>query len=88
MTSLRLDFDYQAIGDLALRSDAVRQLVADTAERMGENLSGEVGAENVVVTHAGKSRARSYVRRTGRTAAQDEVVDGALSRTLRGGASG
>ena len=81
--SLRLELDKLKIGELALRSDGVRDLVNETTTRMGAKLEAELGEEDVVVvTNAGISRARGYVRRLD----GGEVVDGRLSRILHGGA--
>lgn len=82
MNSIRLKLDRTALGNLALRSDGVRNLVEEEGSRRAYMLGAEVGDENVATNMGGDSRARYTIRRL--EALQREAKDGALSRALHG----
>lgn len=80
--SMRLELNRVAIGELALRSDGVRQIVGQKTAEMAQQMASAIGEENVSSHVAGVSRARGYVRRL--DGASAEAVDGRLARILRG----
>lgn len=82
--SIRFDWNKPNIGALALRSEGVKNLVAQVTAEKASQLQTEVGEENVSSFVGGRTRARGYVRRLGGDAMIDEVVDGRLARILRG----
>ena len=83
MPSLRLEFNKSAIGELALRSREVRNLVGETGASMAVGLGADIGEENVSFHEGGISRARAYVRRL--DGISEEALDGRLARILRSG---
>ena len=82
MPSLRLEFNRQALGDLALRGNGIRSVVADVGAAIQSDAAADIEDEVTMVV-GGKGRARAYVRRTGSTGLANEGRDGALARALR-----
>lgn len=82
MTSLRLEFNRQALGDLALRGNGIRSVVADVGAAIQSDAAADIEDEVTMVV-GGKGRARAYVRRTGSAGLANEGRDGALARALR-----
>ena len=82
MSSLRLEFNRQALGDLALRGNCIRSVVADVGAAIQSDAAADIEDEVTMVV-GGKSRARAYVRRTGSAGLANEGRDGALARALR-----
>lgn len=82
MADFRLDLNNTAMGDLALRSEGVRNIVQQEGERRTQALVSAVGAENVDSYMGGDSRARYTIRRL--ESLQEEAKDGLLSKTLNG----
>lgn len=80
MTSVRLDFDRNALREVALTSPQVRAMIAAKADEIAASARSRTDDE-IVTAHAGKSRARSYVRRLGsgaRGEAQDRALGGSV----------
>ena len=82
MPSLRLEFNRQALGDLALRGNGIRSVVADVGAAIQSDAAADIEDEVAMVV-GGKGRARAYVRRTGSAGLANEGRDGALARALR-----
>ena len=82
MSSLRLEFNRQALGDLALRGNGIRSVVADVGAAIQSDAAADIEDEVTMVV-GGKGRARAYVRRTGSAGLANEGRDGALARALR-----
>lgn len=82
MPSLRLEFNRQALGDLALRGNGIRSVVADVGAAIQSDAASDIEDEVTMVV-GGKGRARAYVRRTGSAGLANEGRDGALARALR-----
>ena len=82
MSSLRLEFNRQALGDLALRGNGIRSVVADVGAAIQSDAAADIEDEVTMVV-GGKGRARAYVRRTGSEGLANEGRDGALARALR-----
>ena len=82
MPSLRLEFNRQALGDLALRGNGIRSAVADVGAAIQSDAAADIEDEVTMVV-GGKGRARAYVRRTGSAGLANEGRDGALARALR-----
>ena len=82
MSSLRLEFNRQALGDLALRGTGIRSVVADVGAAIQSDAAADIEDEVTMVV-GGKGRARAYVRRTGSAGLANEGRDGALARALR-----
>ena len=82
MPSLQLEFNRQALGDLALRGNGIRSVVADVGAAIHSDAASDIEDE-VTMAVGGKGRARAYVRRTGSKALANEGRDGALARALR-----
>lgn len=79
---IRLELDRQAIRQVALQSEGVRAAVRDIAEATAAR-ARSVTDDEIIVANAGRSRARSYVRRLGSGAA-GEAHDRALGRSIGG----
>lgn len=78
--SIRLKLNSSGTRQAALTSPEVRAAVAVVAEAIADSARGRTD-DPVTVTHAGRSRARSYVRRLGSGAA-GEADDRALGSSL------
>ena len=83
MTSFRFDHSRDGIREVALTSPEIRAMIAARAERIAAAARGKTGDE-IVTAHAGKSRARSYVRRLDSGAA-GEANDRALGSAIDSG---
>ena len=83
MTSIRFDFNRDAISHAALTSPEVRAEVKRRAEAIAERARGATD-DRIEVNEGGRSRARAYVVRLdgGATA---EAQDRALGRSVSGG---
>lgn len=84
-SSIRIDLNRDGIRAAALTSPQVRAMIAAKAEKVAEAARGHTDDE-IVTAHAGKSRARSYVRRLGSGAA-GEAKDRALGGSIDAGRS-
>ena len=82
MPSLLLEFNRQALGDLVLRGNGIRSVVADVGAAIQSDAAADIEDEVTMVV-GGKGRARAYVRRTGSAGLANEGRDGALARALR-----
>lgn len=83
MPTIRFDFDRNGIRAAALTSPGVRAAVSAAAHRMALAARSKTDDE-IAVADAGKSRARSYVRRLGSGAA-GEANDRALGSSIHAG---
>lgn len=81
MTDFKLKIDKRKFGDLFLRSDEVRRLVAQETERAAERVRSVTDDEIVTQAERGKVRARGYVTRLG-SGLTGEARDGALTKGL------
>lgn len=81
---VKLKLDRAGIREAALTSREVRAAVARAAEAIAAR-AASVTDDEIEVVHAGRSRARSYVRRVGADAAANEAHDRALGRAIGGG---
>lgn len=79
-TSVRFELNKAGIRAVALTSPEVRAAVHDVAQGVASRAAGKTDDE-IVVQDAGKSRARSYVRRLG-SGARGEAADRALGSSL------
>ena len=73
MPSLRLEFNRQALGDLALRGNGIRSVVADVGAAIQSDAAADIEDEVTRVV-GGKGRARASVRRTGSAGLANEVL--------------
>lgn len=85
MTRLRIELDRAAVRAAALTSEEVRAEIAARAERIADSARSKTD-DDIVTAHAGRSRARSYVRRLG-SGQQGEAKDRALGSSLDAGRS-
>lgn len=84
MSSIRIELDRAGVREAALTSQEVRDAVGQVAEKIAAAARGRT--ENLIeVTHAGKSRARSYVRMLGADAAAEEAKERILGSAIDAG---
>lgn len=86
MTKLRIELDRSGVREAALTSPEVRAAVAQVAEKMA-NAARSRTENKIEVTHAGRSRARSYVRMLGADAAAEEAKERILGSAIDAGRS-
>jgi hypothetical protein len=84
MAKVRIELDRPGVRLAALASRAVRAAVGDVAESMAAYARGRTENE-IEVTHAGRSRARSYVRMLGADAAAEEAKERILGSAIDAG---
>lgn len=84
MSTLRIKTSTTGIRSAALTSPAVRAAVSAVAERMAATVRAQYADGEVVVINGGRSRARSYVRMLGPSAAEAESKYRYLGRALAG----
>lgn len=80
----KIDLDRAGVRAAALTSPEVRAAIAETAERMATAARSRTDNE-IVVTNAGRSRARSYVRMLGPDAERTEARDRILGTAIDAG---
>lgn len=86
MAKMRIELDRAGVREAALTSPEVRAAVGQVAEKMAAAARGRT--ENIIeVIHAGKSRARSYVRMLGADAAREEAKERILGSAIDAGRS-
>lgn len=82
MKRVALTLNKAGVRDAALTSPGVRSAVAAVAEGIAARARAKTDNE-IITVHAGKSRARSYVRMLGDTAAADEARDRILGGSVQ-----
>jgi hypothetical protein len=86
MARVKIELDRGGVRRAALTSSEVRAAVAEVAERMAT--AARARTENEIeVVHAGRSRARSYVRMLGADAAREEAKERILGSAIDAGRS-
>lgn len=86
MTKLRIELDRTGVREAALTSPEIRAAITAVAEKMAAAARQRTENE-IVVTNAGKSRARSYVRMLGADAAAEEAKERILGTAIDAGRS-
>lgn len=81
---VKIELDRAGIREAALTSPDVRAAIAEVAEKIAVSARGRTDNE-VEVVHAGRSRARSYVRMLGPDAARTEARDRVLGTAIDAG---
>lgn len=83
MASIRFDFNRANLRTAALTSPQVRAVIAQRAEAIAAQARSNTD-DPIVTNHAGRSRARSYVRRLG-SGELGESKDRALGKAMDAG---